>query len=185
MTAGPPAPRDFERLVKRARKGDDGAWSSLYRWLAPQILGFLKAMRMRDPEDVLGEVFLEVAHRIDRFKGDANGFRSWVFTIARAKRIDEIRRAQRRREERWDTGEHALVSAPSNVESEALQTLALEDLLARLMLLTEAQAEVLVLRAVVGLSTREVAAVTGRSTGAVEQLQHRASVTLREILDDA
>jgi RNA polymerase sigma-70 factor (ECF subfamily) len=185
MTPGPPPPEDFEPLLKRARRGDDEVWAILYRWLAPQVLGFMRATGMRDPEDLLGQVFLDVARRIRRFRGDVNGFRAWVFTIARAKRVDEIRRRTGRREDRFDTDEHSAVPAPINVESEALQTLVIEDLLSRLRVLTDAQAEVLVLRAIVGLSAREVADLTGRSTGAVEQLQHRASVTLREILGGA
>jgi RNA polymerase sigma-70 factor (ECF subfamily) len=47
---------------------------------------------MPDAEDVLGEVCLEVARRIGDFRGDSRGFRAWVFTIARSRRVDETRR---------------------------------------------------------------------------------------------
>lgn len=154
----------------------------LYRWLAPQILGFFRAGRVREPEDVLGDVFLEVARRIDGFNGDHRGFRAWVFTIARARRVDEIRRSSRRREQFFDTGEQAAIPAQIDVEGQALGSIELDEMLALLDMLTDDQAEVLVLRALGGWTSREVAEITGRTVGSVEQLQHRATKSLRAIL---
>lgn len=178
-------PHDFKQVLKRARTGDEGAWEVLYRWLAPQVLGFLKASRLSDPEDVVGDVFLEVARRIRDFQGDGRGFRAWVFTIARSRRIDEIRRRTRRMEDRLDTGEHAAIPSPIDVEGDAIGALVLEDLMAYLDLLTDDQAEVLIFRALGGWTSPEIAEVTGRTIGSVEQLHHRATRALREILGDA
>lgn len=175
--------REFNRLLRSARRGEEAAWDAIYRWLAPEILGFLRAGRLSDPENTLGDTFLEVARRIGDFRGDRRGFRAWVFTIARSRRVDEMRRRSRHREERFDTGEHALVPSGIDVETEALGILVLDDLLAHLDELTDDQAEVLVLRALDGLTSREVAEITGRSVGSVEQLHHRARRRLREILD--
>lgn len=172
----------FPALLDAARRGDERAWDHLYKWLAPQILGFLRSARITDAEDVLGEVFLEVAKRVDDFEGDHRGFRAWVFTIARARRVDEIRRRVRRREERFDTGEQAAVPAPIDVEAEALASVELDEMLGLLELLTDDQAEVFVLRALGGWTSREIAEITDRTTGSVEQLQHRATQSLRAIL---
>jgi RNA polymerase sigma-70 factor (ECF subfamily) len=180
-----PTDHEFKRLLRSARHGEEAAWDTIYRWLAPEILGFLRAGRLPDPENTLGDVFLEVARRIGDFHGDRRGFRAWVFTIARSRRVDDTRRRARRREERFDTGEYALLPSGVDVETDALVTVALEDLLAHLDVLTDDQAEVLVLRALDGLTSREVAEITGRSVGSVEQLHHRARHTLREILDRA
>ncbi len=60
---------------------------------------------------------------------------------------------------------------------------ALDDLLEILGQLTDDQAEVLVLRALGGWTSREIGEITGRSTGAVEQLQHRATEAVRELLE--
>ncbi len=177
-------PHDFKQVLNRARTGDEGAWEVLYRWLAPQVLGFLKASRLSDAEDVVGDVFLEVARRIRDFQGDGRGFRAWVFTIARSRRIDEIRRRTRRMEDRLDTGEHAAIPSPIDVEADAIGALVLEDLMAYLDLLTDDQAEVLIFRALGGWTSPEIAQVTGRTIGSVEQLHHRATRALREILGD-
>ncbi len=174
---------DFRGHLRAARAGDERAWDVLYRWLAPQILGFLRASRMPDAEDVLGQVFLEVARRIGDFKGDARGFRAWVFTIARARRVDEIRRRTRRREDPLDPGTHELIPSRVDVEGEALAMVGLDDLVGLLDQLTDDQSEVLILRAIGGWTSREVGEITGRTTGSVEQLQHRASQALRDLLE--
>ncbi|MGH8915145.1 MAG: RNA polymerase sigma factor, partial [Acidimicrobiia bacterium] len=93
-------------------------------------MGFLRASHIDDPEDVLGEVFLDVARGIGGFRGDARGFRAWVFTIARARRVDTIRRRARLREDALDTGVHELIPSGADVEGEALAIVGLADLLA-------------------------------------------------------
>lgn len=177
--------RDFKGVLRAARAGDESAWDAIYRWLAPEVLGFLKGSRVRDPEDVLGDVFLEVARRIGDFRGDRRGFRAWVFTIARSRRIDDIRRRARQREDRLDTGEQAVIPSRIDVEQQALGTVVLDDLMGYFDVLTDDQAEVLLLRTLGGWNSREIAEITGRTVGSVEQLHHRATRSLREILEGA
>ncbi len=176
------ADAEFRACLSAARSGDDVAWATLYRWLAPQVLGFLHSARVPDAEDVLGEVFLEVARRIGRFKGDARGFRAWVFTIARSRRVDSIRRRARRPEEPLDGPTIETYKSSDDVEGEALAIVSLDELLSVLDRLTYDQSEVLVLRALGGWTAREIGEITGRSTGSVEQLQHRALAALRDHL---
>lgn len=183
MTAPVMPDGDFRSLFRAARAGDERAWNALYCWLAPQVLGFLRASRMPEAEDVLGQVFLEVATRIRDFSGDSRGFRAWVFTIARARRVDEIRRRARRREDPLDTGTYELIPSRVDVEGEALAMVGLDDLIGLLDQLTDDQSEVLILRAIGGWTAREVGEITGRSTGSVEQLQHRARRALRDLLE--
>lgn len=175
----------FRRNLRAARAGDERAWRALYTWLAPQVSGFLRSARLPDAEDVLGDVFLEVARRVGDFTGDARGFRAWVFTIARARRVDTIRRRVRRPEDPAGLLDSQPTAAKVDVEGEALAIIELDRLVALIEQLTDDQAEVLVLRALGDWTSREIGEITGRSTGAVEQLQHRASRALRELLDEA
>lgn len=175
---------DFETLLRKARTGDEAAWSRLYAWIAPQLLGFLRASRVLEPEDVLGDVFVEVARQVHIFKGDARGFRAWVFTIARRRRVDAIRRSVRRPEEPLSSVHGAIPSA-LDVESEAITSVALDEMLDILDQLTDDQREVLILRAAGGWTSREIGEITGRTTGSVEQLQRRATLALRRILEGA
>src|ERR671914_135748 len=86
----------FTSLLESARQGSEAAWQELYDGLAPAILGYLRANGAPDPEDILSEVFLQVARDIARFEGEERGFRSWVFTIAHHRLIDARRHSARR-----------------------------------------------------------------------------------------
>ena len=70
----------------------------IYVALVARVLGYLRARGVRDPEDVAGEVFLQVARDLRRFRDaeDEVAVRRWVFTIARNRATDAARRARRR-----------------------------------------------------------------------------------------
>src|SRR5688572_6778255 len=72
---------------------------AVYRDLAPAVLGYLRSQRVKDPEDVLGEVFVQVARdlRRGRFKGDEDALRRWVFSIAHNRAVDAQRKRGRDR----------------------------------------------------------------------------------------
>jgi len=146
----------------------------VYRDLAPAVLGYLRAERAREPEDLLGEIFIQVTRDLPRFRGDRDALRRWVFTIARHRLIDAYRR--RARQPRQLDCELPDIAAPS--PAEALDP----ELVAALALLTEDQREVIVLRFVADLPLDIVAGVTKRKTGAVKALQHRGLMTLGRIL---
>lgn len=173
----------FHQLLAEARRGSEAAWTDLYRSLAPEVLGFLRGSRAPDPDDILGAVFLDVARSIGTFNGDERGFRAWVFTIARSRLVDDARRRARRREDSVD--HEVLVSRGpwTTAEHEVIATIELQRLLDLMDVLTEAQREVLLLKVIGGLTAAEVAEITGTTTGAVEQLQHRALSTLRRAFD--
>src|SRR4051795_3665258 len=90
------SPERFTTLLEAARQGSEAAWQELYDGLAPLVLGYLRANNAPDPEDVLSEIFLQVARDISRFDGDQPGFRSWVFTIPHHRLIDARRHSARR-----------------------------------------------------------------------------------------
>jgi RNA polymerase sigma-70 factor (ECF subfamily) len=145
-----------------------------YRALAPAVLGYLRAERAPDPEDLLGEVFLQVARDIRRFTGDDADLRRWVFTIAHNRLVDARRRAARRPQiVPIDVPDRAAAPGPDPVDVH---------LLAALEGLSDDQREVVVLRFVADLPLDAVAGVTGRTVGAVKALQHRALAHLRILL---
>jgi RNA polymerase sigma-70 factor (ECF subfamily) len=152
-----------------------GDAADLYRQLAPAVLGYLRAERAADPEDLLGEVFLQVVRDLPRFRGDADACRRWVFTIARNRLIDDRRRAARRPATApgRQPGEPPAPPPPGDLDP------ALLDALRRL---TDDQREVVVLRFVADLPIDAVARLTGRSPGAVKALQHRALIALAGLL---
>jgi DNA-directed RNA polymerase specialized sigma24 family protein len=85
----------FQRLLAAARAGDRGAWREIYDALAPAVLGYVRARGASDPEDLTGEVFVQVVRDLASFEGGAAGFRAWVFTIAhhRFRRVTDLLRS--------------------------------------------------------------------------------------------
>lgn len=177
-----PGPDPFPEVLARAKRGDEAAFVALWRWLHPPLLGWLRATDPAHADDAAAEAWVSVTRSLAGFDGDAAGFRSWVFTIARRRSVDEVRAAARRPApgglgdlDRPGCG----ADDPAAVVAERSGS---EAALALLHQLPAAQAEVLALRVVAGLGVAEVAAVVGRSEGAVRVLAHRGVHRLRELL---
>lgn len=142
----------------------------MYRLLAPRVLGYLRAQRVADPEDVLGEVFLHVARDIRRFEGDDAALRRWVFSIAHNRVVDD----RRRRDRRPKTSDAAVPDVAAVAEADPFDPMLVE----ALATLSADQREVIVLRFIADLPLEAVARITGRKVGGVKALQHRALTNL-------
>ena len=150
----------------------------MYRRLAPAVLGYLRGQRVPDPEDLLGEVFLHVTRSLHHFSGDEDeDLRRWVFTIARHRVIDDVRRRARRPAILGEVP-HDLPASPDGSGLDA-------DLLHALGRLNPEQREVVALRFIADLPLSDVALITGRSVGAVKSMQLRALAELARILRSA
>jgi RNA polymerase sigma factor (sigma-70 family) len=175
------SPERFTSLLESARQGSEAAWQELFNGLAPVVLGYLRANGSPDPEDVLGEVFLQVARDLPRFDGEEKGFRSWVFTIAHHRLIDARRHAARRpielAAEPPEPGDRA-----DDAAEEALARIGLEEVQRVLSLISEEQRTVLLLRVIGDLSIEDVAKAVGKRPGAVKALQRRGLAAVKREL---
>jgi RNA polymerase sigma factor (sigma-70 family) len=164
----------------RALKGRDGELFNLvYRSYASQVLGYLTARGVEDPEATMQDVFLAVLPRIDTISGGAGGLRTFLFSVAHARMVDDHRRQSRTPpkqpfEPEFDRRESA------SAEAAAMLLVAPGEVLALLDILGEDQKEVLTLRIIADLTVEQVAEIMGKSAGAVKQLQRRALDRLRE-----
>lgn len=173
----------FPSVLRAAAAGADWALAEIYRDLAPSVIGYLRGNGVSDPEDVASEVFVGIVRGIGSFEGDERAFRSWVFSIAHNRLLDERRRLARRREHAAEPAtlaaamERAATSPPPD-EREWLDGPA-----ARAMRqLKPDQRAVVLLRVIGDLSISEVATIFGKSEGAVKALQHRALRRLEQEL---
>ncbi|MGH9009959.1 MAG: RNA polymerase sigma factor, partial [Acidimicrobiia bacterium] len=92
----PVATESFELILGAAQVGAAWARTRLYGMYAGAVAGYLRTQGVREPEDMTSDVFLAVFTRLGRFSGTEAQFRSWVFTIAHHKMVDERRRRARR-----------------------------------------------------------------------------------------
>ena len=172
----------FSSVLAAAQAGAEWAWASLYRDLAPTVRGYLRAHGAVEPDDLVAEVFLQLARNLHSFEGDEQGFRSWVFTVAHHRLVDE-RRARGRRP--VDPAEPFVLerAAPlGDVEADAVDRLSASEARALLDQLSPDQRDVLLLRILGGLTVDEVAATIGKRPGAVKALQRRALASLQRMV---
>jgi RNA polymerase sigma-70 factor (ECF subfamily) len=181
----------FQGILTAAQAGGEWAVASLYRWLNPAVISYLRARAGDDAEDLGSETWLAVARGLPTFSGDEAGFRSWVFTIAHRRVVDHHRAASRRPRTRTLTPEGEDIdggtvglSSPDDPAAEVVTAVAGEEAVRRIVaLLPPDQADIVLLRVVAGLPMEDVARITGRRPGTVRVLQHRALRHLAERLE--
>lgn len=154
----------------------------IYEDLKQPVLGYVRLRGAADPDDVTSEVFLCVFRDLDRFEGDKDDFRAWVFTIAHRRVVDAWRKRSRRPRQARLTREVDV--AGGDTEAEALAELGVEEIRRLLEQLTPEQRDVVLLRVLADLPLEQVAEVMGRSVGAVKALQHRALSALRRTIGE-
>jgi RNA polymerase sigma factor (sigma-70 family) len=175
------SPERFTTLLEAARQGSEAAWQELYDGLAPVVLGYLRANNAPDPEDVLSEVFLQVARDIATFEGEEPGFRSWVFTIAHHRLIDARRHAARRPVDLSPEPPEPRARA-DDAADEALARIGVEEVHRVLAVLSDDQRAVLLLRLLADMSVEDVARTVGKRPGAVKALQRRGLAAVKREL---
>jgi RNA polymerase sigma factor (sigma-70 family) len=185
-TAGLGSPRrrpaeSLGPLVEAAREGSIAAFERIYRSLAAPVLSYLRWHRVSDPDGLTNDVFAQVHRKLQSFQGDEQGFRSWVFTIAHHRMIDDRRRSQRQPtvDGEVDVEDHR---SAGDVEDDAFAALGSDRVRDLLSVLSADQRNVVLLRVVADLSVEEVARILDKREGAIKALQHRAMASLRRHL---
>jgi RNA polymerase sigma factor (sigma-70 family) len=172
----------FPSLLLAAQSGGSWAFESLYLALAPPVAGYLRLQGADDADDLTNEVFLNVFSAIGSFKGDEGQFRSWVFTIAHRRLVDERRRSGR--QPQVSPGEPAeSADAGGDVEDAVLRRLSVERVRCLCDRLAPDQRDVLLLRLVSAMTVDEAAEALGKSPTAVKALQRRGLAAVRRLFE--
>ena len=173
----------FDGIFAAARLGEEWAVAAIWRDLHPRLLRYLRVtVRDGGVEDLASDVWLEVASGLGRFAGDRQAFLRWTFTICRRRVIDGGRREARRRTD--PVPPEVLELHAPKVDGELAGRLALDAAVAHLSRLPRDQAEVILLRVVVGLDADSVGEILGKRPGTVRVLQHRGLERLAAVLVD-
>ncbi len=173
----------FDDVLTAAQAGAAWAFEVLYRDLSPVVTGYLRLHGAAEPDDLASETFLGVFTGLAGFSGDEDALRSWVFTIAHRRLIDDWRRRSRRPRVTDDAGDLTLLPG-GDAEDDALLRVGTDDVHRMCAGLPDDQRSVLLLRVLADLTVEQVASVMGRSVGSVKALQRRGLRTLRDRLDE-
>lgn len=171
----------LEDALPAAQAGQAWAARVLYEQLAPRVTGYLRARGAAEPDDLTSEVFLTVFGRLGTVTGGAAGLRAFVFSVAHARLVDDLRRRSRRGTAAEYAAENDPRTSPS-AEDEGLAALQAGRVREVLESLAPDQRDVLVLRVLGDLTLEQVAETLGKSTGAVKQLQRRGLLACRKLL---
>lgn len=176
----------MDELVAAARRGDRRALEALFERSITPIYRFVSlklGTNHAEVEDVVQETFIGALGSISRLRGDDEAaVMRWLMSIARFKVADQLRRRYSRPVDSLDDDRAADVDAGIDVEQEVVERLQNQRLRAALSGLTPEQEEVVTLRFIMGYDIEAVAGMTGRTSGAVKALQHRAMATLQRRL---
>ncbi len=174
---------DIQKLVERARGGDNVAVGALYDAFAPRIYRFFRFRVAADDaaQDLMQRVFLKMVEQLPKYESRGVPFAAWLFRVARNTWIDEGRAY------RTTVSLDDLVGEPADAgDPEALTQTTLDGERVRraVAALPPDQREVIACRFFAGLTPRETAVLMGRTEGSVRVLQHRALAGLRRQLPD-
>jgi RNA polymerase sigma-70 factor (ECF subfamily) len=89
---------EWDRLLLRVGSGRDrSAFKKLYEHFAPRLKSFLLRIGsdMSAAEEICQESMIMVWRRAETFNPESAGASTWIFTIARNKRIDKLRKDNR------------------------------------------------------------------------------------------
>lgn len=171
--------RVLEGVIARARRGDQESFEQIYRTYHPLLRRHLELTCRDRADDVASATWASVVRSIGNFVGDGDDFRRWLFTIARRRLVDDIRRTAREPVVVAEPEDHQhAVDFTSPLESVEWVESALRSLPVR-------QAEVLSLRIVGGLDVAEIARLLELSPENVRVISHRGLTALRRSYDRA
>lgn len=171
-------------VLARAQGGDQRAFDVIYARFADPLFRYLYARcgNASLAEELYGDLWLRVVERLGSFRPPPSGadaaFAAWLYRIAYNLVIDSVRRK----------GGHGvpldveLASSDPHPDERLVAADETEALRAAIERLTPDQREVVVMRFFEERSNAEVAALTGRSEGAVKVMQHRALGSLARFL---
>lgn len=171
-----------QKLIKEAITGKSASFGSLYDHYQPIVYRFiyLKVSHREEAEDLTHQVFLSAWQNISGFKikKDAS-FIGWLYQISRNKVIDHYRVKK-------PTIDIDAIADPPEIKksSEEKMDFRIEIKMIKnaIPLLNEIEQDVVIMRFVEDLASKEVAEILNKSEGLIRLIQHRAIKKLKDIL---
>lgn len=171
------------KIIESAVKGEASAFGLLYDHYQPKIYRFvlIKVSHREEAEDLTHQVFLHAWQSIGKYAHRGFPFSSWLYQIARNQVIDFYR--SRKNESRLEDLDPESLLGHNTLEISAEHRLEFGRVYRAIQELKPEYQDVLIMRFIEELSSREVAGAIGKSEGAVKLMQYRAVRQLKKLLD--
>jgi RNA polymerase sigma-70 factor (ECF subfamily) len=175
-------------LVRAVQRGEPGAMDDLIRASYADVYALCRRLLgdESDAADATQEVYLRMVKSILAFRGDS-AFGTWLHRVTTNVCMTMLRRRgdvrARGQSAGWlDSPFDEVVSEETSTEDRVANADLARRTAKALAQLPEEAREVVILRDVQGLSTKETAEMLGVSEGAVKVRLHRAHTRLRELV---
>lgn len=172
----------LDETIAKAKRGDKDALSKIWTLLNPSLVRYLSSLGCDFAEDVASESWISLAKILPKFQGGISALQGLLFQIARARLYDHLRKESRRTRPVLTVVDERTRYRESQNPSESQFDGSSAKVSQWLERLPTSQAEVVVLRVIVGLSHSEISQIIGKSEGAVRILFHRGLDNLERIL---
>lgn len=171
-------------IVLVAENRDRTAFMQIYSHFAPRVKGFLvsRGLTSHAADDVLQEVMLAIWNKAQSYNPNKAAISTWIFTIARYKYIDRLRRESRHQTDSDDLDLKA--SDAPIADDDVLQDQRQNAVQAAIASLPADQQSVIFLSFIKGLAHSEIAEQLGLPLGTVKSRIRRAFARLREELGE-
>ena len=133
-----------------------------------------------DAEDLAGDVFLKALKSLGSYQERGVPMQAWLFKIAHNLIVDYLRKKTKMRSQATDM--ELLQLSGDDPITQAETKIRMEKVAAAMKKLTPEQRQVVGLRFLGGLASKEVAQVMKKSDGAVREMQRAAIERLRSML---
>ncbi len=176
---------DTDRLVARFQSGDVHAFDAVYLRYYDRVYAYARvALRdTHEAEDVAQQVFGNVIEALPRYQArPGTPFRAWLFRITRNVVLRSLQRTGRVSPQEPAELEQRM-DVPAPAAPLGLEWLSDGDLATQVERLPLTQRQVILLRFVFELDTREIADALERTPVAIRMLEHRAMRALEARLD--
>jgi RNA polymerase sigma-70 factor (ECF subfamily) len=172
---------NLEAAVRQVLKGDRAAFGEIVRATSDRLVRLAARMtgNMADAEEIVQDAYVKAYRALADGRFDRrSSVETWLYRIVTNGAIDALRERARRPEPR-DLGADVAIGDTGGSDA-AEARVALVELASWMRDLPPDQRAALVLKALEGLSSAEIAEVTESTEGAVEQRLVRARAALRE-----
>ena len=175
-------PNGLLRLI--AEQQDRAALAALFAMFGPRIKSMMLRLGASEAlaEDLVQETFLSVWRKAGLFSSQRGAASTWIFTIARNLRIDQLRRQSNKPYEDLSTMDLASDAPNGSILVEQHQVI--DGVTAALATLSSEQQEVVRLSFIYSMPHAEIAAKVGIPLGTVKSRLRLAYERLRPMLED-
>jgi RNA polymerase sigma-70 factor, ECF subfamily len=174
---------DEDRLVRRAQSGDADAFAQLYDASVDHVYRYITCRVENDrvAEAVTIRAFFKAWDQLGRYHGFGSSIIAWLYSIARNE-IIAYYRTHKRTANRENS--FALMVEGRYLDEEVQDMFDMQAMRDGLQFLTEEEQQVLILKFIVGLPTKNIARIVSKREEQVRAVQFRALQRLTSYLKE-